>query len=104
VTGTSVFPDLEATEFTVHQKIGHRVLATAWDYGGKRVLEFRVGSRLDGNPVSYKGKYLMRHGESLVAMSQDQLRDIFAETRGHYLAMHATGTRPGRSTVPRRWS
>lgn len=94
VTGTTVFPNLEDTEHSLHQKINHRVVATEWRYDDQRIIEFRVGSRLSGNPVAYKGKYLMRQGESLVPMTQDELRSVFAETRGHYLALPATQPLP----------
>jgi ATP-dependent DNA helicase RecG len=54
--------------------------------GGKRILVFHVPSRPLGMPLHKDGRYLMRSGESLVAMSPDQLQRIFAETGPDYSA------------------
>jgi ATP-dependent DNA helicase RecG len=45
------------------------------------VLIFVVPSRQQGSAYHYHGKYLMRAGGSLVPMSEDRLRAIFAETK-----------------------
>ncbi len=49
---------------------------------GSRVLVFRVPARPVGIPIKYAGRYWMRNGDSLVEMSEDRLRAIFAES-GH---------------------
>lgn len=49
---------------------------------GSRVLVFRVPSRPIGVPIKYDGIYWMRKEDSLVPMSEERLREIFAES-GH---------------------
>jgi ATP-dependent DNA helicase RecG len=44
-----------------------------------RVLVFRVPSRPVGVPIKYDGVYWMRKEDSLVPMSEERLREIFAE-------------------------
>lgn len=47
-----------------------------------RVLVFTVPARPIGIPMKYDGRYWMRQEDSLVEMSEDRLREIFAES-GH---------------------
>ncbi|MDA0921797.1 MAG: putative DNA binding domain-containing protein [Planctomycetota bacterium] len=49
---------------------------------GSRVLVFSVPPRPVGIPIKYDGRYWMRQEDSLVEMSEDRLRGIFAES-GH---------------------
>jgi ATP-dependent DNA helicase RecG len=56
---------------------------------GGRVLVFHVPSRPMGQPVHYKGRYLMRAGSELVPMSPDQLRHIMAEGEPDWLSQAA---------------
>ncbi len=49
---------------------------------GSRVLVFNVPPRPLGIPIKYDGRYWMRKEDSLVEMSEDRLREIFAES-GH---------------------
>src|SRR5262249_14486186 len=49
---------------------------------GSRVLVFHVPERPLGTPIKFEGVYWMRKEDSLVPMSEDRLRDIFAES-GH---------------------
>lgn len=90
VSGSNAFIDVEDTEHAIHEALNHRVTVVEHDYDGKRLLEIQINSRLSGSPLEYRGKYLMRQGESLVPMTPDALREVFAETRGHYLALPAT--------------
>lgn len=46
---------------------------------GSRVLVFRVPGRPYGTPIKYAGRYWMRKEDSLEEMSEDRLREIFAE-------------------------
>ena len=47
-----------------------------------RVLIFDIPTHSVGNPVKYNGSYWQRKGDSLIAMSEDKLRQIFFEA-GH---------------------
>lgn len=49
---------------------------------GSRVLAFHVPPRPVGTPIKYDGRYWMRKEDSLIEMSEDKLRGIFAES-GH---------------------
>lgn len=49
---------------------------------GSRVLVFHVPPRPVGIPIKYDGRYWMRKEDSLVEMSEERLREIFAES-GH---------------------
>jgi len=49
---------------------------------GSRVLVFHIPPRPVGIPIKYDGRYWMRQEDSLVEMSEDRLRKIFAES-GH---------------------
>lgn len=56
-----------------------RVDATEIFHPDGRVVVFAVPSRPLGMPLDHNGRYLMRSGESLTAMTQDRLRSIFDE-------------------------
>src|SRR5260370_28206127 len=47
-----------------------------------RVLVFHIPSRPVGTPIQHDGKFWMRDNDSLVEMSTDRLRAVFAEA-GH---------------------
>lgn len=79
VVGTSAFPDLEKTSKQLFIKVGFRVDVEAVDHPQGRVVVFSVPSRPKGTAYHLEGRYLMRSGESLVPMSEDRLRTIFAE-------------------------
>lgn len=60
-------------------KLKFRVDVVELNHPDGRVLVFVVPSRPKGHPMDYEGAYLMRVGESLVPMTPDKLRLIFAE-------------------------
>jgi ATP-dependent DNA helicase RecG len=55
------------------------------DHPNGRVLVFHIPSRPTGTAYQHQGAYLMRSGEELVSMSEDQLRKIFAEGQPDWL-------------------
>jgi len=79
VGGTRAFADLERTKRGLIERLHLRIEAEDLRYEGKRVLLFHAPSRPVGIPVSYKGAYWMRSGDSLAPMTPDMLRNIFAE-------------------------
>ena len=81
VGGTRAFQNPVKTEGQLFQKLGFRVEVEAVSHPEGRVLVFHIPSRPPGEAYHLDGKYLMRVGESLVAMTGDQLRRIFAEER-----------------------
>jgi ATP-dependent DNA helicase RecG len=79
VVGTKAFDVPERTVAGIYERLGLKVTFDEVAHPNGRVLVFHVPSRPIGQPVHYKGRYLMRAGEELVPMSPDQLRRIVAE-------------------------
>lgn len=55
-----------------------------------RVLVFTIPSRPPGVPIHVRGTFLTRSGESLLAMTHEEIRAIHAETDSDWLAERAT--------------
>jgi len=79
VVGSSAFQDVVAAASELFTHIGFRVDVEAVKHTDGRVVIFHVPARPRGTAYNLKGSYLMRSGESLVPMSEDRLRAIFAE-------------------------
>jgi len=80
VVGSQAFPDLAKKKHDLLEALRIRVEAYEVRHPDGRVVVFDVPPRHVGTALQYKGCYLMRSGESLVSMSDDQLRRIFSET------------------------
>ena len=80
VVGTGAFRVLGRTKAGLVHELRLRIDVEELDHPDGRVLVFHVPSRPDGMPVQYKGAYWMRSGDSLVPMTPDMLKRIFAET------------------------
>jgi ATP-dependent DNA helicase RecG len=91
VVGTKVFPNIEDVKMRIVSQLHFRVEITELSHEDGRVLVFQIPSRPIGHPYHVDGAYLMRAGESLVPMTQDQLRRIFAEGKSDFLNHDATG-------------
>jgi ATP-dependent DNA helicase RecG len=89
VVGTSAFPTPIAIAERIFQAVGFRVDLDEVKHPAGRVLVLSIPSRLKGTAYHLEGKYLMRSGESLVPMSEDQLRRIFAEGKPDWLEVHS---------------
>lgn len=85
VVGTLAFPDTNDIAERLFGWLGFRVDAEAVQHPEGRVVVFHIPSRLKGTAFHLDGKYLMRSGEQLVAMSADRLRTIFAEGKPDWL-------------------
>ena len=79
IVGSLAFPDLIHTANEIFQRIGFRVDVEAVAHPDGRVVIFSIPSRPKGTAYHLDGRYLMRSGSSLVSMSEDRLRGIFAE-------------------------
>ncbi len=79
VVGTAAFNNPIEMADILFQKLGFRVDIEEVTHPDGRVLVFQIPSRPHGTAYHLDGAYLMRSGESLVPMSEDQLRQIFAE-------------------------
>ena len=89
VVGTQAFSDPIAMAEKLFQAVGFRVDIEEVSHSAGRVLVFHIPSRPRGSAYHLDGAYLMRSGEALVPMSEDQLRRIFAEGEPDWLEEHA---------------
>jgi len=86
VVGTSAFGQISSLKSRLLDQVGLRIDIDEVQHPAGRVLAFHVPPRPVGTPLHREGRYLMRSGDSLVAMSQDQLRRIFAEVENDFSA------------------
>lgn len=85
VVGTEAFNDPVGMAEKLFQAVGFRVDIEEVNHPDGRVLVFHIPSRPRGTAYHLDGAYLMRSGEELVPMSEDQLRRIFAEGEPDWL-------------------
>jgi predicted HTH transcriptional regulator len=88
VGGTQASTDPVAMAEKRYQAGGFRVDIDDVAHPDGRVLVFHIPPRPRGTAYHLDGKYLMRSGEALVPMSEDQLRRIFAEGEPDWLEEH----------------
>jgi len=86
VVGTKAFSEPGRTEAGLFERLHHKIPVEEFQYNGKRVLLVRVPPRLPGTAWQHRGAYLMRAGDALVPMSDDQLRRIHMETGPDFTA------------------
>lgn len=92
VVGTTTFQDLEKTKAGLHERLKIiRVFVHEVMHPNGRVLVFDIPPRPVGVPLNVDGTYLMRAGEDLVPMSQDELQRIFAENTPDFSADFLAG-------------
>jgi ATP-dependent DNA helicase RecG len=85
VVGSQAFPDSVGIADRLFRALGFRVDVEEVAHPDGRIVVFHVPSRLRGTAYHVDGKYLMRSGQSLVPMSEDRLRAIFAEGQPDWL-------------------
>ncbi|MDZ7801705.1 MAG: ATP-binding protein [Trueperaceae bacterium] len=91
IVGTEALQDHQTQTHELTRKLGLRITFSEFRRSGGRVLVASVGPRHVGQPVACRGRYLMRAGESLVAMTNDQLQAIFAEQVSDPSALPVSG-------------
>ena len=79
VVGTNAFPNPVKTEKDIYDKLSFRVGVEEVMHPDGRVLVFDIPPRPQGTAYHLDGKYMMRVGEALVPMTEDQLRSKFDE-------------------------
>jgi len=110
VVGTGAFREPQRTERALFERLHHRIEIEQLSHQDGRVLIVHVPSRLPGTVWQYKGCRWMRSGDALVAMSDDMLKAIYAETGPDYSAeICAAATLDGLDPVAiadfrQRWS
>lgn len=85
VVGSQAFSDLIAMSSKVFTALGFRVDIEEVAHPDGRVLVFLIPARTAGTAYSYKGSYLMRIGEELQPMTEEQLRGIFSEGKPDFI-------------------
>lgn len=89
VVGSGAFLDTQNIAEKLFQWLGFRVDVESVAHPDGRVVVFIIPGRPKGTAYHYDGAYLMRSGEELVPMSEDQLRRIFAEGQPDWLEFPA---------------
>jgi len=89
VVGTQACNNPVGMAEKLFKTVGFRVEIEEVNHPDGRVVVFQIPSRLRGSAYHLDGKYLMRAGETLVPMSEDQLRKIFAEGEPDWLEQHS---------------
>lgn len=84
VVGTGAFPNAQEMEHWVLQVCKFRVDIDEVAHPDGRVVVVRIPGRPKGMAYEASGRFLMRAGSSLVPMTPDRLRTIFAETAPHW--------------------
>ena len=79
VVGTQAISDPIPYAQKLFESLGFRVDIDEVNHPDGRVVVFEIPSRPRGTAYHLDGAYLMRSGQALVPMSEDQLRRIFAE-------------------------
>ncbi len=82
VAGSQAFQQPERTRAGLIERLHLNIDFNIVNHPDGRVLIFTIPTHPIGNPVKYKGIYWQRQGDSLIEMTEDRLRSIFAEA-GH---------------------
>ncbi len=82
IVGSQAFLQPERTRQGLNDRLRLRISFDEILDPAGRVLVFHVPNRPVGTPIQFDGKFWMRDNDSLVEMSTDRLREVFAEA-GH---------------------
>jgi ATP-dependent DNA helicase RecG len=86
VVGSAAFGNVQEVRERIHALLHRRIEIEEIPHSNGRVLIFHVPSRPRGEALHRDGRYLMRVGENLVAMTFDQIQRIAAEADPDYSA------------------
>ncbi len=89
VVGTGSIGDPTGMALKLFESLGFRVDIEEVSHPDGRVVVCHIPGRPRGTAYHLDGKYLMRSGESLVPMTEDRLRQIFAEGAPDWLEEHS---------------
>ncbi len=79
VAGSVAFAEPGRTVSGLMERLRIRITASEVHHSDGRVLVFEVAARPVGTPIAADGKYLARSGDTLRAMTQEELRHILDE-------------------------
>lgn len=80
IVGSAAFAEPGRTEAGLHNRLSHRIPVEEMRTPDGRVVIVHVPARLPGTAWQIGGRYLKRAGDELTALSDAELRVIFAET------------------------
>ena len=91
IVGTIAFAEPGRTEAGLHDRLSHRIPVEEILMPEGRVLVVHVPGRLPGTAWQINGRYLKRAGDDLAALTDTELRAIFAETGPDFSAQICYG-------------
>ena len=91
IVGTAAFAEPGRTEAGLHGRLSHRIPVEELHTTEGRVLVVHVPARLPGTAWQIDGRYLKRAGDELTALTDAELRTIFAETGPDFSAESCPG-------------
>ncbi len=91
IVGSQAFEDPGRTEAGLHKRLGHRIPVEELRLPEGRVLVVHVPARLLGTAWQVDGCYYKRAGDDLAALSDQELRAMFAETGPDFSAQPCAG-------------
>lgn len=86
VVATAAFPNTADIASKIFEKLRFRVDVEEVAHPDGRVVIFHIPPRPKGTAYQHDGAYLMRSTEDTVPMSEDRLRQIFAEGQPDWLS------------------
>ena len=95
IVGSAAFAEPGRTEAGLYDRLSHRIPIEEMQTDGGRVLVVHVPPRLPGTAWQIEGRYLKRAGDELTAMTDIELRTIFAETGPDFSAEICPGATVG---------
>uniref|UniRef100_A0A831TYR6 Transcriptional regulator n=1 Tax=Geobacter metallireducens TaxID=28232 RepID=A0A831TYR6_GEOME len=91
IVGTAAFAEPGRTEAGLHDRLTHRIPVEEMLTPEGRLLVVHVPGRLPGTAWQINGRYLKRAGDHLAALTDAELRAIFAETGPDFSAETCPG-------------
>lgn len=89
IVGTSAISDPQDMQKKILDKLHFEVKIEELQHSGGRVIVCHIPTRPPGTPLHHDGRYWMRSGEELRAMTPDRLREIFDEGKPDWLTCSA---------------
>jgi ATP-dependent DNA helicase RecG len=91
IVGTAAFAEPGRTEAGLYDRLSHRIPIEEMQTVEGRVLVVHVPPRLPGTAWQIEGRYLKRAGDELTALTDTELKIIFAETGPDFSAQICPG-------------
>lgn len=91
IVGTAAFAEPGRTEAGLHERLSHRIPVEELQTPDGRVIVVHVPGRLPGTAWQYDARFLKRAGDELAALSDAELRAMFAEAGPDFSAEVCAG-------------